>query len=61
MAQNPYLDKSKNFKLVAHIDMNLVKTLADTGDKDAYAYFYHHDTRARDRMIDTHKELFKAV
>jgi hypothetical protein len=56
-----WLDKSKNFRLVAHIDMNLVKSLADTGDTDAYDYYYYHNEKARDRMIEKHKELFKAV
>lgn len=49
----------RNFRRIAHIDMNTVRILAQK-DKDAEAYLKAHDTDARDRMIRRYPEFFKA-
>lgn len=50
----------RRMRRIAHIELNTVKLLAKMGDADAHAYFYEHDERARDRMINRYPEYFKA-
>lgn len=50
----------RNWRRVASINLGTVKLLAKMGDADAHMYFYEHDERARDRMIERHPEYFKA-